>query len=47
MNEVIGFFFDTLEKIWIVITSDWLLAVGFLLFIFGFIIDLYKQGREK
>lgn len=47
MTEVITFFFETLNDIWDVITSHWLLSIGFLIFIFGFIIDLYKQGREK
>lgn len=47
MSEVIVFFFESLEKIWIVITSHWLLSIGFIIFIFGLIVDMYKQGREK
>lgn len=47
MNEVISFFFSTLNQLWSLITQYWILSAFVLITVLGWIAGIYQQSRQK
>lgn len=47
MQEITDFFFTILNQVWALIISQWILSIGFLLLILGWVISLINGSRQQ
>lgn len=47
MNDIIDFYFTIANQLWAIIVSQWILSIGVLIVIIGWVITLVNGSRQS